>query len=254
MTSRLCEFLRGHQEEIIGRWAERMRGVSSARDLSVSAIVDHLPQILARIADVVGSVHTGQTVSLGSLPKEHAVDRLARGFDLDQIVIEYALLRRTILELWKARVDATIDLGELEQLDLGFDESVRQAAIRYAESRERLLKAVDRISEAALGAGDLDVFLRSLLTAALDSTEAVDIAVILLREGDVLRVRAAVGLDEELEREYSIRIGEGFAGHVAAHDFSEASRQFSQSLDSEICSTWRRFRPAGCLWSRSASR
>ena len=136
--SRLSDFLRTHQEEIVGIWMERARTLSPAAGLSDAAIVDHLPQILTQIAEVVASAHTGRPVSLGTFPKDHAVDRLGRGFDLDQIVTEYSLLRRSILDLWEARVGATFDLGELKHLDLAFDESIRQSAVRYAQAREKL--------------------------------------------------------------------------------------------------------------------
>ena len=214
--SRLSDFLRTHQAEIVGIWMDRARTLSPAAGLSDAAIVDHLPQILTQIAEVVASAHTGRTVSLGTLPKDHAVDRLGRGFDLDQIVTEYNLLRRSILDLWEARVEATIDLGELKHLDIAFDESIRQSAARYAQSREKLLKALDRVSEAALGSGDLDMFLRDLLRATLDGTASVDTAVVLLREGNLLRVRAAVGLEEDLGQLPPVKIGDGFAGLVAA--------------------------------------
>ena len=87
---------------------------------------------------------------------------------------------------------------------------LRQAALRYAEAREKLLKALDRISEAALGTGDLDTFLQTLLRATLESTESVDTAVMLLREGDTLRVRAAVGLEDGIDETFSITTSGGF--------------------------------------------
>jgi len=214
--SRLCDFLRDRQPEIIADWTQRMRTMSPARNLSDSAIVDHLPQILTLIADFVGAEHTGERVFLGTLPKVHAVDRLARGFDLDHIVAEYGFLRRTILDLWESRIGPAIDLSELRNLDIALDELLRQAALRYAEAREKLLKAVDRISEAALGAGDLETFLQDLLRATLESTESVDTAVVLLREGDTLRVRAAVGLEEGIDETFAITPPGGIAGHVAA--------------------------------------
>jgi len=213
---RLCDFLRNRQDEIITTWTRRVRSLSPAYELSDSAIVDHLPALLGLIADFVESVHTGRSVSFEQLAKAHAVDRLGRGFDFDLIVKEYGFLRRTILDLWESHVGPTIDLAELRQLDAAFDEAVAQSALRYARARERLLKALDRVSEAALTSDDLDAFLGRLLQATLDGTESVDTVVILLREGDVLHVRAAVGLEEDLTREFSTRVGEGFAGQIAA--------------------------------------
>lgn len=214
--SRLGDFLRSRQAEIIATWTARMRSTPPASSLSDAAIVDHLPQILSRVSEIVASVHTDRPVTLEGLPSDHAVDRLGRGFDLDQIVTEYSLLRRCILDLWEAHVGPTIDLAELRNFDTAFDESIRQSTVRYAQAREKLLKALDRVSEAALGSGDVETFLHGLLRATLEGTQSVDTAVVLLREGDTFRLRAAVGLEEELQPGFSMNIGEGFAGHVAA--------------------------------------
>jgi PAS domain S-box-containing protein len=213
---KLSEFLVAHQETIIAEWTQRMRSLAPARDLSVMAIVDHLPQILSRIADVVRSDQPPGDSSLGRLPEDHAVDRLERGFDLDQMVTEYGLLRGSILDLWETRVGATVDLRELRALDRAFDEALRRATVRHAQTRQRLLKALDGISVAALGSTDLDTFLQHLLRATLESTESVDTAVVLLREAESLRVRAAVGLEQDLQQLVSIPDREGIAGQVAA--------------------------------------
>ena len=213
--SRLSDFLYAHQAEIIALWTQRARKLSPTAGLSDAAVIEHVPVILRRIADVVASAHTGEAVSMGTLPEDHAVDRLGRGFDLDQIVTEYGLLRRALLELWEARIGAPVDLDELRKLDAAFDESIRQSALRYAQARDKLLRALDRVSEAALGSGDLEVFLRDLLRATIDGMESVDTAVVLLREGDILRVRAAVGLEDDLRRTFAMKSGEGFAALVA---------------------------------------
>lgn len=215
LVPRLSDFLRQYQTDIMADWSNRIRSLSPARELSERAIVDHLPRILARVADIVESVHTGGQASLEEVPEQHAVDRLQRGFDLDQIVMEYGLLRRTILDIWESRIGGRIALSELRNFDAAFDESIKQSAIRYAQAREKLLRALDRASEAALASADLDPFLQNLLRVVLEGTESADSCAILLREGDLLRARAAVGLEQDAVGNYSVKIGEGFAGHVA---------------------------------------
>ncbi len=212
----LSDFIRTRRSEIVAEWTNRVRSLSPVRELSDAAIVDHLPQILERVSEMLDATRTGLRVSLDDLPNLHAVNRLGRGFDLDQIVTEFSILRRSILTRWVNEVSNTIEVEELRRLDDAFDESISLSAERYAHGRERLLRALDRVSEAALGSADLDVFLQQLVRVMLDGTESVDTCVVLLREGDVLRVRAAVGLEEDLRAGFSLRIGEGFAGHVAA--------------------------------------
>lgn len=214
--TRLCDFVRSRQDRIIILWTERVRTLSPVRETAAPAIVDHLPDILARMADFIESVHTGKPVSLADGPRAHAVDRLARGFDLSDVVREYSLLRHCILDLWKADIGRTIDVDESQQFDLAIDEALEHSIARFASGRERVLRALNQISDAALGTEDLDEFLQHLLKATLELTESVNTAVVLLRDKDMLRVRAAVGLEEELESGFTIPIGEGFAGTIAA--------------------------------------
>jgi len=85
-----------------------------------------------------------------------------------------------------------------------------------AEPRDRTLRALDRISTAALEASSLDELLERLLHILLDTTEWIDTAAILLRENDDLVLRGSVGLDEEPNDEARVSVGEGFSGQIAA--------------------------------------
>jgi putative methionine-R-sulfoxide reductase with GAF domain len=96
------------------------------------------------------------------------------------------------------------------------DPASQKSWVTMPRRREKLLKALDRISEAALGPADLTAFLENLLRITLESTESVDTAAVLLKDGDILRVRAAVGLEAASEETFSIAASQGIAGHVAA--------------------------------------
>ncbi len=225
---RLCDFVRTHRGDIIADWSTRIRSLEPARELSERKLIDHLPVILARVADITESFYTGAQVSLEDMPKEHAVERLQSGFDLDQLVTEYALLRRSVLDVWEARVGAAIVPGELRNFDGAFDESIRQSTVRYTQAREKLLRALDHVSETALASDDLDPFLEKLLNVVLTGTEAADSCIIFLREGDMLRARAAAGLEHGIVGTYSVAIGESFAGLVAAQQRPVALRHASE--------------------------
>jgi PAS domain S-box-containing protein len=89
-----------------------------------------------------------------------------------------------------------------------------------ASNRELLAYArIGELSSTAKGFGD---FLVELLGLFLRSSPDVDTATILLREHDPerssgrLRVKASIGLEDEARHGYTIPIGEGFAGTIAA--------------------------------------
>ncbi|MDB4972364.1 MAG: Chemotaxis regulator [Myxococcaceae bacterium] len=117
-------------------------------------------------------------------------------------------------EVLRARVRAFVDL-------FGQREAVRRAqmAVRTRERDEAMRRAVvfERIATAALETTDLNEFLRELLQILLSVSEAADSATILLREGETLHVRASVvASHEQSDEAFSVRIGEGFAGRIAA--------------------------------------
>ena len=138
-----------------------------------------------------------------------AADYITKPFDADVV---------------RARVRAFVNLYEQR-------EEVRRAqvAIRTHERDEavRRLVAFERIATAALQTADLTAFLRELLAVFMSAADDADSATILLRDKDELRVRACVGLNEEVDERYAVNMGESFAGTVAAErrpiEISDAS-------------------------------
>jgi PAS domain S-box-containing protein len=220
---RLCDFIREHLQLILEDWAREVGGLPlGLQDFSHARFMDHLPTLLEHVAGVVETVHTGEHRTLGRTPEEHALERLEVGLDLEQVTQEYAVLRGCVLRRFGEHVahtgasDVAMLVREVTRFNRTFDEAVSTAVSRYTRARERTLVALDRISEAALGTEELDTFLPRLLRIILETTEAVDSVTLLLREGDTLRVRASVGLEEEVCSGFCLKVGEGFAGKVAA--------------------------------------
>ena len=105
------------------------------------------------------------------------------------------------------------------------------------------LVAFERIATSALESADLDAFLRTLLRVFQDAVASVDAAGILLREGDRLVERASLGLDGGVASGFSERIGEGFAGTIAA---THAALHLAEAAGSDLVrSRWAEGRIGG---------
>lgn len=129
---------------------------------------------------------------------------------------ELSLLRDCILRALGPELSPQ-SATELRLLDRALDDAIVASVTQYVEARQRALRALDRISTAALEADSVDeLLLTRLIAAFLEATPSVDVATIFLREGDHLRARASVGLEEEVSSGFSLRVGEGFAGRIAA--------------------------------------
>ena len=115
-------------------------------------------------------------------------------------------------DIVRARVKAFVDLyDQREQIRR------KQVAVRTRERDEaiRRLVAFERIATAALVTNDVTAFLKELLEIFLSAADAADSASVLLRDGDMLELRACVDLRQEVDERLSVRVGEGFAGTIA---------------------------------------
>jgi PAS domain S-box-containing protein len=211
---RLAEFLRSHRDAILEAWEAEVRQLPAARELPQTTLRDHLPLLLDCIAEMMQRPRQAEvSTGLGSVPDIHAMERLGEGFNLHQVVMEYRLLRRCVLKLWSTQ--KTYDTWEaVTVFHEAVDEAVAASVTRYMHARERTLQALDRISAAAIGSPNLSAFLPRLLQVLRETVPVVDAVMVLLRDGDFLRVESAVGI--ELEPDFRVRIGEGFGGQVAA--------------------------------------
>lgn len=215
----MADFLRARHGEILAKWESAVRALPIARTLDRPRLLDHIPKILDMIADLVdkGATEGGRHQHLPeAAPDIHALERLDEGYDLAAVASEYAVLRACILDLWEKERQPLSRPGELRLLNNALDQAVVSSVTRYTKARHRTLEALDRLSSVALASGDLEAFLPRLLQVLMETTEAVDTVAVLLRDGDLLRMRATVGLEAALSPVFTQKIGEGFAGTIAA--------------------------------------
>jgi signal transduction histidine kinase len=215
--SQLAEFLRSRRNAILERWRAAVADRPASQGLSLEALIDHIPNLLDAIAET-GEAHVADSRSRldTATAEQHALTRLGEGLDLSQVVIELAVLRDCILEVWDQQRAPGAARPEIRFLNRSVDRAIAASIERYTRARDRTLKALDRISAASLETRRLDDLLQRLLEVMVETTAAVDVGAILLREGDRLVLRAAVGLQGERRGDAAIRIGETFVGRVAA--------------------------------------
>jgi PAS domain S-box-containing protein len=195
VLGRLSDFLRERRDDILAEWELQVRKVRAAQNLARPLLLDHMPQFLEDLAEYVAEVRAGITVAPSDeYPRIHAMERLELGYDLSEVVIEYAILRRAITDLAVHTEAPSIRSQELPRLHAAIDQAISTSVVRYTEARERTLRALDRISSAALIHHDVEALLPTTLDAFLETTASVDSVALALRDDEgSLRVRAAVG-------------------------------------------------------------
>src|SRR5438445_13473947 len=122
----------------------------------------------------------------------HALERVEVGYDLAEVGEEYAIRRTCIIDLDHHESAPAMRSAQLARLHTGIDRAIVTSTARYHQASERTLRALERISSTALTYGDAEAMLPELLKVLLETCASVDAASLLLLEGDVLRVHAAV--------------------------------------------------------------
>jgi signal transduction histidine kinase len=204
----LAGFVRSHRERILAEWRRAARPPGRAGGSGALALSDDLPRILDDLAAVVeASPAAGAALppNVGAL----GLHPLASGFELDQAVGEYALLREVILRLW-ARTAPVHPLQPVQVLDAALDRAIASAVALHTAERKRSQdeqratelhdRAIQQETIADLGAralagDDVDALL-GVAAARVAEVLGVDLAIVGEVVGDRLRVRAGSGWRE----------------------------------------------------------
>jgi signal transduction histidine kinase len=126
--------------EIEERWlAQVLRDIATNSNLSPTDLRDAIPKYLRALANELlhgpAALAEGGTAVWIQVAKEHALTRVRQGFDIDQLVHEFILLRRTMVAVLQERESFAGDVhAELiaELIDAGIVTAVRS----YVEWRD----------------------------------------------------------------------------------------------------------------------
>lgn len=135
----LASFLRARRQSIVREWRARLRQLIPDNAVSDRTLVDHVPEIV----DNVVAVLKGEASDPSRPHENHAYQRLVVGAGLAQVVEEYALLRRCILDLCEREGRAPTP-RETTVLHCAIDRMIAEAAAHYSKTTERRAVARDR--------------------------------------------------------------------------------------------------------------
>jgi two-component system phosphate regulon sensor histidine kinase PhoR len=133
---RLATLVKTERQALLARWREQVRAMPSARHLDIPTLNDHLPGLLDELVEAL-ETHSDQTI-LEALaepsPRAHGRQRLAEGFDIEEVVAEYNILRGCLHDLADER-GLTLQGKPFRILNRVFDQAIGTALETYATER-----------------------------------------------------------------------------------------------------------------------
>ena len=204
---------------LLAEWRAQVRALPAARALDVPTLNDHIPHLLAELAAALRSRSEETIVQalLDGSPPAHGLQRVKDGFDIEEVVAEYNILRGCIYDL-ADRDGLSLQGRPLHILNRVLDGAIgsavqafaTQKALEVRHRREEYLAFVAHdlrtpLNAISLAARVLDMLLSG---ARADTPHAAQMLKALHRNVKYLEVLVAEVLEENtnLETELGIKL------------------------------------------------
>src|SRR5947207_858119 len=98
---KLATLIQRDQEVLLVRWREQVRQLASAKHLDIPTLNDHVPNLLDELVTALRA-STDFTIPQArheASPPAHGLQRVQDGYDIEEVVAEYNILRECIHDL-----------------------------------------------------------------------------------------------------------------------------------------------------------
>src|SRR5690348_15260586 len=151
------------RESVLAQWRARVLEIPAARKLDAPALNDHMPRFLAEVAAALKLAEDGEGEPRVASPPAHGSQRFEDGFDIEQVVSEYNIVRGCVFEL-AARRAVPVQGLPLRVLNDVIDAAIGAAVKTFAE-RQALETQRRREEYLAFVAHDLRTPLSAIMLA-----------------------------------------------------------------------------------------
>ena len=101
---RLATLIRRERDALLSEWRKQVRNLPAAQHLDTPTLNDHVPQLIEELAAAL-QARSGETIPEAlseASPPAHGLQRVADGYDIEEVVAEYNILRGCIHDLAQA--------------------------------------------------------------------------------------------------------------------------------------------------------
>ena len=135
---KLADALLKEAGPIMARWREQVRRLESARHLDLPTLNDHIPVWLSEVAGALRALalETDDDGENPAVPLAHGKQRFEDGFDIEEVVAEYNILRDCVHEVAE-RHEVELRGRARRVVNLVFDDAIAAAVKAFAEGQLR---------------------------------------------------------------------------------------------------------------------
>ena len=172
----IVELLQRNKTQILANWRRDARLLASARQLDIPTLDDHIPAFLEELIKILAAEEgkrVGQVHATGS-PPAHGLQRLEDGFDVNEVVTEYNILRDVLQDVVESQ-GLTLHGRASRIINWVLDSAIGLAVETYAKYQAVELQK-RREEHLAFIVHDLRTPLQALVLASLELEAATQTA------------------------------------------------------------------------------
>jgi len=138
----LAAAVRRRAEAITRRWEQIVCQVlPKADELTFNQLRDDVPRMLGQIADSLQRAGIRHVDNLLALSEAHGSIRFHQSYDLNEVLLEFDLLRPILLEEVIADIGRQLTVEEIVAVNVGMDLGVRRSVLAFVQHQSSQLSA-----------------------------------------------------------------------------------------------------------------
>ena len=141
----LASALRKRSARVVDRWDKLVRAtVPNADALTAQQVRDSIPSILEQMANAIEAGEPAPTEDLAEITKVHGEARFHESYNVKELILEYRLLRKTLIEEIDSAFKRPVSAQEWIALDIAVDLALQQAVLAFLQHQGvRLTSAIE---------------------------------------------------------------------------------------------------------------
>ncbi len=138
----LAEAIRTRKETILHRWQEMVvQHLPDADKLTLEGLRNSLPRTLEELAASLEKPATAPLADLLRDSQSHGVCRYHQSYNLNELLMEYGLLRGILIEEMLQHLGRAVRPEEMATLCAGLDEVMRRGIMAFVQHQKRQMQA-----------------------------------------------------------------------------------------------------------------
>jgi len=143
---KIAAALKARKGRVLHRWEDEVKALlPQADELTLNQLRDHLPQILDQAVEALAACHDSPLSELVEMTRSHGSMRFHQQFNVQELIIEYRLLRRILVEEINRGLGGKLLVSQVVVLNMAVDTALQHGVMSFIQHQKEQLRAAGEV-------------------------------------------------------------------------------------------------------------